>query len=62
MHQQYFKRFQCAAFPPYGLLTFKWFFVCAIQEGLVVIYNMNEKNSNVKVTGRTSPENLSGKL
>ena len=26
------------------------------------MYNINEKNSNIKITGRTFPENLNGKL
>ena len=62
MHQQYFKCFQLTAFSPLGLLTFKWFFVCATQKSLVGMYNINEKNSKVKVTGRTFTDNLNGKL
>ena len=61
-YQQYSKRFQLTAFTPYRVLTFKWFFVCATQKKLVGIYDINEKNSNIKVTGRTFPENLNGKL
>ena len=50
------------AFPPYWLLTFKWFFVSATQKSLVDMYNMNEKNSKVKVLEGQSSENLNGKL
>ena len=63
MQQQYFKHFQLAAFSPYGVFIFKWFFVCATQKKcLVGMYNINEKNSNIKAMGKTSPENLNGKL
>ena len=33
-----------------------------LKKSLVGMYNINEKNSNIKVTGRTFPENLNGKL
>ena len=62
MYQQYFKYLQLTAFTPYRVLTFKWFFTCATQKNLVGMHNINEKNSNIKVTGRTFPENLGGKL
>ena len=51
-----------AAFPPCGLLTFNWFFVCAAQKNLIGMYNMNQKNGKVKVTGRIFLENWNGKL
>ena len=38
------------------------FLFAPLKESLVVMYNMNEKNSKVKVTGRNFPENLNGKL
>ena len=62
MHQQYFKHFQLTAFPPYGRLTFKLFFVCATQKSLVGMYNINEKNRNINVIGRHFPEPLNSKL
>ena len=62
MPQQYIKHFQLAAFSPCGVLTFKWFFACATQKTLVGMYNINEKNSHIKITRRTFRENLNGKL
>ena len=33
-----------------------------LEKSLAGMYNINEKNSNIKITGRTFPENLNGKL
>ena len=60
MHQQYFKHFQLAAFSPYGVLLNDFLFA-PLKKSLVGMYNINEKNSNIKITGRTFPENLNGK-
>ena len=38
------------------------FFLFPTQKSLVAMYNINEKNGNIKVTGRTFPENLNGEL
>ena len=56
-------------------MTFKWqhffpteflrlndFLFALLKKDLVGMYNINEKNSNIKSTGRTFPENLNGKL
>ena len=58
MHHQHFKRFQLTTFTSYGLD----FLFAQLKKSLAGMCNMNEKNSKVKVTGRTFPENLNGKL
>ena len=62
MHQQYFKHFQLVVFLSTELLLINGFLFVPLKKSLVGMYNINEKNSNIKITGRTFPENLNGKL
>ena len=61
MYQQYSKRFQLTELPPYGLFTYDFLFAL-LKKSLVSMYDMNEKNSKVKVTDWTFPESSNGKL
>ena len=38
------------------------FMFAPLKKSLVGMYNINEKNSNIKIAGRTFLENLNGKL
>ena len=49
-------------FLPKDYLRLNDFMFAPLKKSLVGMYNINEKNSNIKVTGRTFPENLNGKL
>ena len=49
-------------FLPTEFLRLNDFLFAPLKKNLVGMYNINEKNSNIKVTGRTFPENLNGKL
>ena len=49
-------------FLPAEFLRLNDFLFAPLKKSLVDMYNINEKNSNIKVTGRTFPENLNGKL
>ena len=45
-------------FLPTELLLLNDFLFAPLKKSLVGMYNINEKNSNIKITGRTFPENL----
>ena len=49
-------------FLPTEFLLLNDFLFAPLKKSLVGMYNINEKNSNIKVTGRTFSENLNGKL
>ena len=49
-------------FLPAEFLLLNDFLFAPLKKSLVDIYNINEKKSNIKITGRTFPENLNGKL
>ena len=49
-------------FLPTEFLLLNDFLFAPLKKSLVGMYNINEKNSNIKITGRTFPENLNGKL
>ena len=49
-------------FLPTEFLLLNDFLFVPLKKSLVGMYNINEKNSNIKITGRTFPENLNGKL
>ena len=54
--------FNWQRFLPMEFLHLNDFLFAPLKKSLVGIYNINEKNSNIKITGRTFPENLNGKL
>ena len=62
MHQQHIKTFNWQHFLPMEFLRLNDFLFAPLKKSLVGIYNINEKNNNIKITGRTFPENLNGKL
>ena len=49
-------------FLPTESLRLNHFLFATLKKNLAGMYNINEKNSNIKVTERTFPENLNGKL
>ena len=49
-------------FLPTEFLLLNDFLFAPLKKSLVGMYNINEKNGNIKITGRTFPENLNGKL
>ena len=49
-------------FLPAEFLCLNDFLFAPLKKSLVGMYNMNEKNSNIKITRRTFPENLNGKI
>ena len=49
-------------FLPTEFLRLNDFLFVPLKKSLVGMYNINEKNSNIKITGRTFPENLNGRL
>ena len=54
--------FKWQHFLPTEVLRLNNFLFVPLKKNLVWMYNINEKNSNIRVTGRTFPENLNSKL
>ena len=52
--------FNCQYFLLREFLRLHYFLFAPLKK--VQMYNINEKNSNIKITRRTFPENLNGKL
>ena len=62
MYQQYLSAFNWQHLLSTEFLRLNEFLFATLKKNLVGMYNINEKNSNIKVTGRTFPEHLNGEL